>query len=144
MPVSSPDPKNGGATPSQGKSTANKTAAKSASPKPRPEFESHKVRREPVVQDVPWYNNWRMLVPIAAVILLAVILLGFAIGQATSRANAPVAPVAPAVQQPGAPAVGGAAPAGGAAPPGLQVTANAGSRSIPIEYVTSTPVPKSP
>lgn len=143
--MSSPDPKNSGATPNQGKSNASKTAAKSASPKPRAEFESHKVRREPVVQDVPWYNNWRMLVPIAAVILLAVILLGFAIGQATSRASAPVAPVAPAVQQPGAPAPGGvAAPGGGAAPPGLQVTANAGSRSIPIEYVTSTPVPKSP
>lgn len=138
--MSSTDPKNS-APPAQGKSTAAKSEAKTAPPKPRPEFESHKVRRTPTEQATPWYNNWRLLVPIAAVILLSIILLGFAIGQATSRASAPVAPIAaPASQQP---AAGGAAPAAGAgAVPQMQVTANAGGRSIPVEFVTSTPVPK--
>jgi hypothetical protein len=79
------------------------------------------VRRVPTAPETPWYNNWRMLVPIVAIIILAVVMLGFALGQASNRAQTPVV-------QPPAPA--------------FSVTAAAGGQSIPVEIVTSTPAPQ--
>ncbi len=98
------------------------TTARPVRPRERPQFESRRVRRTPTVAETPWYNNWRLLVPIVLVIILAIVMLGFALGQNSSRAAAPT-PAAP----------GGAAPV-------IQVTAGSG-QSIPIEIVTSTPAP---
>lgn len=85
----------------------------------RPQFESRRIRRVPTAPEIPWYNNWRLLLPIVAVVILGIVMLGFALGQAGSRqATQPVAPA-----------------------PVIQVTAGAG-QSIPVEVVTSTPAPR--
>ena len=89
-------------------------------PRPRPEFESRRVRRvTETAETVPWYNNTRLLIPIAAVVIAGVVLLGIAVGVWSGRQAA--APTAPA--------------------PVIQVTAGAPGQSIPVEVVTSTPAP---
>ena len=89
-------------------------------PRQRPEFESRRVRRTTAtVETTPWYNNTRLLIPIAAVIIVGVILLGVAVGVWSGRQAA--APAAPG--------------------PAIQVTVGAPGQSIPVEVVTSTPAP---
>ncbi len=89
-------------------------------PRQRPEFESRRVRRSTeTVETTPWYNNTRLLIPIAAVVIAGVVLLGIAVGVWSSRQAA--APSAPA--------------------PVIQVTAGAPGQSIPVQVVTSTPAP---
>ena len=92
--MSSPsDPKKPNSTPPSRKSgsgSANK-------PRPRTQFESHRVRRDPTVQAQPWYNNWRILVPIGIVIVVGLGLLAFALGQNASRQSAPATAAQPTI-----------------------------------------------
>ena len=79
-------------------SSSKKTGASSTNkPRQHPQFESHRVRRDPTVQATPWYSNWRILVPIGIVIVVGLGLLAFALGQNASRQATPTAALQPTI-----------------------------------------------
>ena len=143
--MSSPsDPKQPKSTPPSRKPGTSGSSKPSTSGKPRPrqQFESHRVRREPGVRETPWYNNWRILLPIGAVVVIGLGLLAFALGQNAGRqatpatATQPTVPVsvvtsAPASSSPANAATPGAAsgtPATGAAAAAAASGATAGKK----------------
>ncbi|MFN8470576.1 MAG: hypothetical protein U0822_00020, partial [Anaerolineae bacterium] len=84
--MSSPsDPKQSKTPPPAKKSSTSNTSK----PRQRQQFESRRVHREPTVQSTPWYSNWRILVPIAIVVIVGLGLLAFALGQNASRQATP-------------------------------------------------------
>ena len=100
--MSSPsDPKQPKSTPPSRKpgssSSSRPGTGGSSRPRPRPQFESRRVRRDPNVRETPWYNNWRILVPIGAVVLIGLGLLAFALGQNASRQANPATAAQPTI-----------------------------------------------
>ncbi|MFN8496532.1 MAG: peptidylprolyl isomerase [Anaerolineae bacterium] len=87
------DPKQSKTPSSSSKSGSSNTSK----PRQRPQFESHRVRREPTAAATPWYSNWRILVPIAIVVIVGLGLLAFALGQNANRQATPATAIQPTV-----------------------------------------------